>query len=150
MSDNATIDADSDLNDTDNTIEEDDDDYVDILEDNDTDDVYSEDNDTDDSYSDDNGEDVGYLEGNEDEKETIITKKTTFNGMKVYNKVSAKSKDSYFEVLINGKVKFIHKQTTCWVLTKEENKLSTDKIQAPPPPPPLKKSQFSSKKSKWR
>jgi hypothetical protein len=53
--------------------------------------------------------------------------------MKVYNKVSTKSKDSYFEVLINGKVKFIHKQTACWVLTKEENKISADRLRGTPP-----------------
>jgi hypothetical protein len=134
-SDNATIDPDSDLSDTDNTNEEDDDEDEESenendlgLEDDDEDVDFSEDNDTDDSYSEDNDEDDTYLENNEDKKETVITKKTNFNGMRVYNKVNTKLKDSYFEVLINGKVKFIHKQTACWILTKEENKLSADRL----------------------
>jgi hypothetical protein len=48
--------------------------------------------------------------------------------MKVYSKINPKLKDSYFEVLINAKVRFIHKQTASWILTKEENKLSADRL----------------------
>jgi len=87
---------------------------------------FLEDNDTDDTYSEDDGEDDAYLENNEYKKTTIITKKTIFIGMRFYNKINTKLKDSYFEVLIHGKVKFIHKQTACWILTREENKLSVD------------------------
>jgi cobalamin biosynthesis protein CobT len=134
-SDNATIDADSDLNDTDNTNEEDDDEDEesenenDLCSADDDEDVeFLEDNDADDSYSEDNDEDDDYLDNNEDKKETVITKKIIFNGTRVYNNVNTKLKDSYFEVLINGKVKFIHKRTACWILTKEENKLSADRL----------------------
>jgi hypothetical protein len=36
------------------------------------------------------------------------------------NQINPKLKDSYFEVIINDKVKFIHKQTAGWVLTKTQ------------------------------
>ena len=45
-----------------------------------------------------------------------------------YNKINPKLKNSYFKGLIKGKVKFIHKQTAHWILTKEESKLSADRL----------------------
>ncbi len=48
--------------------------------------------------------------------------------MRIYSKINPKLKNSYFEVLINGEVRFIHKQSACWTLIKAENKLSANRL----------------------
>ncbi|CAF2386183.1 unnamed protein product [Rotaria sp. Silwood2] len=53
--------------------------------------------------------------------------KTHFHGMRVYDNIPSQSK-SYFCVEIDGKKKFIHKQTACWLLTDEKASLSADRV----------------------
>jgi len=48
--------------------------------------------------------------------------------MRVYSKINPKLKDSYLEVFINAEVRFIHKQAASWILAKEGNKLSADRL----------------------
>ncbi|CAF2950946.1 unnamed protein product [Rotaria sp. Silwood2] len=52
----------------------------------------------------------------------------TFSGMWVFDKVRAELAKSYFEVEIDGKRKFIHKQTACWLLTENKAALSNDRL----------------------
>jgi hypothetical protein len=53
--------------------------------------------------------------------------KTHFHGMRVYDNIPSQS-NSYFCVEIDGKIKFIHKQTACWLLTDEKASLSADRV----------------------
>ncbi len=56
------------------------------------------------------------------------TTKKEFSGMKVFNMVQPNTKHSYFKATINGDIKYIHKQTACWLLTDEKSKMSTDRL----------------------
>ena len=63
-----------------------------------------------------------------DDENHIRSKKTNFNGMKIYNTVEASKRNSYFKVNIDGTVKFIHKQSACWLLTDNRAQLSSDRL----------------------
>ena len=54
--------------------------------------------------------------------------KDNFNGMRIFSSVIEKDKHKFFEVSINGVVKFMHKQTAVWYLTKKNNHLSSDRL----------------------
>ena len=63
-----------------------------------------------------------------DDENHIRSKKTNFNGMKIYNTVEASKRNSYFKVNIDGTVKFVHKQSACWLLTDNRAQLSSDRL----------------------
>ena len=52
------------------------------------------------------------------------TAKENFNGMRIYSVIDSKDKHKYFKVTINGKEKYIHKQTAVWYLTNNNSQLS--------------------------
>ena len=58
----------------------------------------------------------------------IETDKMNFTGMRIFNSINPALKDSYFQVQINNKPKFIHKQTACWLLTDKASRLSADRL----------------------
>ncbi len=53
--------------------------------------------------------------------------KETFQGMRVYDQVDPSKKSHYFQITINYKPKFIHKQTAARLLTIDKNCLSSDR-----------------------
>lgn len=61
-------------------------------------------------------------------KNVPVLHDTEFNGMRLFDTVSKESIKSYFQVEINGKKKYIHKQTACWLLTEEKMVLSNDRL----------------------
>jgi len=58
----------------------------------------------------------------------LITNRTHFNGMRVFDSVKPTMKNSYFRMRINGNIKYIHKQTCCWMLTETDNRLPADRL----------------------
>ncbi|UJR24367.1 hypothetical protein I4U23_005744 [Adineta vaga] len=64
-------------------------------------------------------------EGSEEETET--NSKNHYHGMRIYSNVADKDKYKFFKIKINGKKKFIHKQTAVWYLTNGNNRLSSDR-----------------------
>jgi hypothetical protein len=68
-----------------------------------------------------------FIEEN-DNDDAIETIKTNFNGIKIYNRIEPRMKDSYLQVKINDHQKFIHKQSACWLLTDRNNRLSNDRL----------------------
>jgi len=42
--------------------------------------------------------------------------------------INSDLRDSYFLVNIDGKKKYLHKNTACWYLTNETHKLSSDRL----------------------
>lgn len=68
----------------------------------------------------------------EDEQDDTInlinTTKEDFSGMKVFSTVQPHIEHSYFKATINDNIKYIHKQTACWLLTGEKSKMSTDRL----------------------
>ena len=59
---------------------------------------------------------------------SINTTKEDFVGMKVFNTCQPQTEHSYFKVTINDDIKYMHKQTACWLLTGEKNKISNDRL----------------------
>lgn len=51
----------------------------------------------------------------------------TFRGMRICDNVPPHLLQSYFKVRINGRYKFIHKSSACWILTENRQKLSSDR-----------------------
>ena len=85
--------------------------------------------DTDNALSDEDEADGEYRFIDEnDNNDAIETIKTNFNGIKIYNRIEPRMKDSYFQVKINDNQKFIHKQSACWLLTDRNNRLSNDRL----------------------
>ncbi|CAF2958662.1 unnamed protein product [Rotaria sp. Silwood2] len=58
----------------------------------------------------------------------IKTEKINFTGMRIFDSINPAMKNSYFQVQINNKIKFIHKQTACWLLTDKASRLSADRL----------------------
>ena len=52
----------------------------------------------------------------------------TFSGMRVFDTVRPELAKSYFQIEIDSKKKFIHKQTACWVLAENKAVLSNDRL----------------------
>ena len=73
----------------------------------------------DDSSCDDETENVSSISANS---------KSQFHGMRVYDTIPSSLAKSYFHVEIDGKRKYIHKQTACWLLTDTDSRLSADRL----------------------
>ena len=58
----------------------------------------------------------------------IKTEKINFTGTRIVDSINPALKNSYFQVQINNKTKFIHKQTACWLLTDKASRLSADRL----------------------
>jgi hypothetical protein len=76
-------------------------------------------NSDDDSSCDDETENVSSISANS---------KSQFHGMRVYDTIPSSLAKSYFHVEIDGKRKYIHKQTACWLLTDTDSRLSADRL----------------------
>ena len=57
----------------------------------------------------------------------MTSSKETFEGMRVYDRIDASKKSYYFQITINHKQKFIHKQTAARLLSTNKNCLSSDR-----------------------
>lgn len=64
----------------------------------------------------------------DDNYDVTETTKKEFCGMRIVDDVQLPSKHHYFEVIIDDKKKFIHKQTTANILTNDKNYLSSDRL----------------------
>ena len=58
----------------------------------------------------------------------IKTETINFTGTRIVDSINPALKNSYFQVQINTKTKFIHKQTACWLLTDKASRLSADRL----------------------
>ena len=53
---------------------------------------------------------------------------SVFCHMKIVDRTSSEQTSSYFKVYINGRQKFMHKQTAGWLFTEEKKHLLADRI----------------------
>ncbi|CAF4074976.1 unnamed protein product [Rotaria sp. Silwood2] len=73
--------------------------------------------------------DLSMINDDDDIPDNILqSDRTDFSGMRVFDSIDQAHKKSYFEVEINGKNKFLHKQTACWYLTEGKGHLSSDRL----------------------
>jgi len=51
-----------------------------------------------------------------------------FPGIRIFNSIERTKSSYYFKLRIDGKEKFIHKQTACWLFTDDKKSLSADRL----------------------
>ncbi len=93
--------------------------------------IYSSDDEYDYKYKIDpsaNAEEEDTSDDEENVSSVSASGKSYFHGMRVYDNIPSSQSNSYFCVEIDGKKKFIHKQTACWLLTDEKASLSADRV----------------------
>ena len=72
-------------------------------------------------------------EDEEDEENVIVTNvpqatQKKFNGCRIYDKINPQQSMKYFRICVGSSYKFIHKQTACWLLTTDKQRLSSDRL----------------------
>ncbi|KAF9748556.1 hypothetical protein NGRA_3489 [Nosema granulosis] len=68
-----------------------------------------------------------FSDGDDQQEHHLTTSKQTFQGMKIYEKINPTKMTSYFQISINNKRHYIHKQTAARLLTVNKNRLSSDR-----------------------
>ena len=63
-----------------------------------------------------------------DDYHSQVTSKETFHGMKIFDKIDPTKKNNYFRIIINKKIKYLHKQTAARRLTTGKNCFSSDRL----------------------
>ena len=58
----------------------------------------------------------------------IKTIKNQFYGVRIYDDVNSSHVQHYFKINVNNQQKFLHKQTAAYILTKDKNHLSSDRL----------------------
>ncbi|CAF1530024.1 unnamed protein product, partial [Rotaria sp. Silwood1] len=53
---------------------------------------------------------------------------STHHGIRLVDNVKEEFAHSYFQIIINGDKKYLHKQAACWILRKDRGKLSSDRL----------------------
>jgi hypothetical protein len=64
----------------------------------------------------------------DEDPHSIVTKKQSFQGMRIYDHVNPSEINQYLEIDINNKSKYIHKQTAARLLTTKKHRLSSDRL----------------------
>ncbi|CAF1501093.1 unnamed protein product [Rotaria sp. Silwood1] len=107
---------------------------------------YSEDDDSDKDSDDDEFEDDEDIFDDEDQIPNIIDEyddnegniisnslsnisQQNFKGCRIYDRINPQQMKKYFRINIDSSVKYIHKQTACWLLTTSKSRLSNDRLQ---------------------
>ena len=104
-------------------------DFCSSIYDNDDDDQVTDDDEND--VSDENVHNDVSLDSNDednDDMDILNTQRSNFNGIRIIDKVNKESRQAYFKVRINGKIKYIHKQSAAWLLSNSITKLSNDRL----------------------
>ncbi|CAF4818813.1 unnamed protein product, partial [Rotaria socialis] len=91
---------------------------IDINASNDDDNGTAADLNSNDGFSSDN--DYNDDDEQDDTRNLITTTKQEFSGVKVFNTGQPHIEHSYFKATINDDIKYMHKQTACWLLAGEK------------------------------
>ncbi|CAM4849412.1 unnamed protein product, partial [Rotaria magnacalcarata] len=106
----------------------------------DFDDESDEDNLQDDENDSSMSDDIDQISSNitdeeeEEEEENVIAsglsevERQNFHGCRIYDKINPQQSKKYFRIYIGSSLKYIHKQTACWMLTDNRNHLSSDRL----------------------
>ncbi|CAF3396603.1 unnamed protein product, partial [Rotaria sp. Silwood2] len=52
-----------------------------------------------------------------------------FRGCRIYDKINSQQMSKYFRIHVDSSVKYIHKQTACWLLSTSKTRLSSDRVE---------------------
>ena len=64
----------------------------------------------------------------DDEEDTINSKNLNFDGIRIVDKINPNLRRSYFKIKIKENIKYLHKQSACWLLLNNTTKLSNDRL----------------------
>ncbi|CAF4165786.1 unnamed protein product [Rotaria magnacalcarata] len=82
-----------------------------------------------DSYSDDEEMKNNLFDNQDDENNyNMMTVKSNFSGIKIYDHIEPCRRDAYFRIKINNSQKYVQKQSACWLLTDNSMRLSNDRL----------------------
>ncbi|CAF1933262.1 unnamed protein product [Rotaria magnacalcarata] len=72
----------------------------------------------------------------EEEEEDNITanyfsnvSRQNFKGCRIFDKIDPQQINKYFRISVDSSVKYIHKQSACWLLSTSKNRLSSDRLE---------------------
>ena len=74
-------------------------------------------------------EDSSIDEDIDEASSSFANSKSNFHRMRVFNTIPASLSSSYFRIDADGHVKYIHKQSTAWLLTDDRTHLSSDRLE---------------------
>ncbi|CAF3874537.1 unnamed protein product, partial [Rotaria magnacalcarata] len=64
----------------------------------------------------------------DDDESILNSTKSDFNGMRIVDNINPALRQSYFKVKINNNIKYLHKQSACWLQSNQMKKLSSDRL----------------------
>ena len=64
----------------------------------------------------------------EEEEDVLNSTKSDLHGIRIIDNVNQDFRQSYFKVKVNENIKFVHKQSACWLLSNNISKLSNDRL----------------------
>ena len=85
--------------------------------------------DSDDGSSTESSESNSVGEDTSDTPSYDANSKSNFHGMRVFDSIPTALSNSYFSITIDGRRKYVHKQTACWLLTDSKTHLSSDRLE---------------------
>lgn len=89
------------------------------------------DDEEDESTIDEQHDDIISLDLNDDPYQTeelFNSTKSNFDRIKIMDDINPMLEPSFFRIKINEKIKYLHKQSACWLLRKQVTKLSNDRL----------------------
>ncbi|CAF4633583.1 unnamed protein product [Rotaria magnacalcarata] len=63
-----------------------------------------------------------------DDESILNSTKSDFNGIRIVDNINPTLRQSYFKVKINNNIKYLHKQSACWLQSNHIAKLSSDRL----------------------
>ena len=63
-----------------------------------------------------------------DDEAVLTSQKSNFDEIKIRDHINPSLAHSYFKIKLNDKVKYLHKQSACWLLSNNITKLSSDRL----------------------
>ncbi|CAF4798006.1 unnamed protein product [Rotaria sp. Silwood1] len=63
-----------------------------------------------------------------DEEEILNSTRSIFEEIKIVDNINSMLKNSYFKIKINDKIKYLRKQSACWLLSNKSIGLSSDRL----------------------
>jgi hypothetical protein len=67
-------------------------------------------------------------ESDSDDDGVLNSTKSDFDRIRIVDRVNPALRQSYFKIKVNQNIKYLHKQSACWLLSKNITKLSSDRL----------------------
>ncbi|CAF3331070.1 unnamed protein product [Rotaria socialis] len=68
-------------------------------------------------------------EGNITANDLSNVSQQNFKGCRIFDKINQQQINKYFRISVDSSMKYIHKQSACWLLSTSKNRLSSDRLE---------------------